>query len=311
MNFNTLKYKGLVGFYIYLTFYKLYWWLKNNRLSDKRYLKRRFKKAQGYDLNIDNPITLNEKINWLKLNYSHPLEHVMADKFAVRQYIAEKFGEEYLVPLLFETTNPDDIVPDILPDIPFIIKANHDSGSYIIVKDKKDIDWKKAKFDFKFWLSRNYYWVDREPQYKKIQPRIIIEKLLLTKSGKIPNDYKLHCINGQVEFIYVSIDREGINKRNIYNKNWEPLYFTWAYKSKDIKKLRGEEINKPSTLSKMIEFSETIAKEFPYIRVDFYDVDGKLYFGEITQHHGGGFDQIRPIEWDYRFGNMLNLKNEI
>jgi hypothetical protein len=303
----NLKYRGTIGFFIYKIIYKIGRFLKYDYKSDEKYLSEVFFKRQGYNLNLKDPKTLNEKIQWLKIHNRADFHTQMADKFAIREYISKNIGEEYLVPLVFTTLNYRDIKPENLPDYPFIIKANHDSGSYKIIKDKSKIDWGKLRVDCRWWLSKNYYWYDREWQYKNIVPRIIVEKLLITKAGIIPFDYKINVINGKVEFIYVSVDRENANKRNIYSRNWEPLYFTWASKSKNTDELRGAEIEKPSTMDKMIEISEEIGKLFPYVRVDFYDVDGKIYFGEITQHHGGGFDQIKPIEWDYKFGDMVDL----
>lgn len=304
---NALKYRGELGFRIYSLLYSIYRFVKYERFSDEVYLKKMFFKRQGRELNLDNPSSLNEKIQWLKLNDRKPEYSTFADKYEVRSYITMELGDTYLIPLVMETTNPEDLCPEKLPDYPFIVKANHDSGSYLIVKDKQNVDWEKLRVDCRFWLSRNYYKVDREYQYKNIKPRILVEKLLLTTSGRIPFDYKINLINGRVEFIYTSIDREGSNKRNIYDRNWNPLLFTWAPKEKDIANLRGAEIKKPACMDEMIRLAEKIGKGFPYIRIDFYDVDGKVYFGEITQHHGGGFDQIRPLEWDYKWGEMVKL----
>jgi len=305
---ENIKYKGELGFLIYKYLFRLKRLLTSEFISDKKYICKLFLKRQGYLLNLDNPKSLNEKIQWLKLNNRSDLHTQLADKFAVRQYIKSNFGEEYLIPLLFETSDFNQIVPENLPEVPFIIKASHDSGSYVIVKDKSKINWSKLRVDCRWWLCKNYYWFEREWQYKNIKPRIIVEKLLLNKSGIIPFDYKLNVINGKVEFIYVSVDRENTNKRNIYSSNWEPLHFTWASKNKKTDELRGPEIPMPSTMNDMIDIAERVGKIFPYIRVDFYDVDGKVYFGEITQHHGGGFDQIKPIEWDYKLGALLDLK---
>jgi hypothetical protein len=315
MNFNEIKYSNIIGFKVFKLFHNIFRWLKYDRLSDIKFITNRFLISQGYSIDLANPKTLNEKINWLKLNFKHPLEHIFADKFAVREIVAKELGQEYLIPLVMYTTDVKVISPDRLPDYPFIIKANHDSGSYKIIRNKSEIDWRRLRIECLFWLSRNYYWIERERQYKDIKPAIIVEKLLTNSDGKIPYDYKLHCINGIVEFIYVSVDREGINKRNIYNKNWEPLFFTWAAKGKNIDNIRGPEIIKPSSFDTMIFFAEKLAKGFPYVRIDFYDVDGKIYFGELTQHHGGGFDQIRPIEWDYKLGSLVkipvNINNNI
>ena len=307
MGMLDLKYKGKLGYLLANIAYEGYRFLKYYRFGETAYLKKRFLNMQGYSLNMKNPKTLNEKLQWLKIYDRRPIYTIFADKYAVREWVKENIGEDVLIPLLYETKNPEDIRPENLPNEPFILKANHDSGSYLIVRDKSKIDWKKVRTDCKWWLSKNYYWIDREWQYKEIEPRIIVEKLLVDKNGKIPNDYKLHCINGEVVFIYVAVDREGVNKRNIYDKDWKPFPISWANKFKDASKLRGSEIEPPKSLDRMIKISLEVAKLFAYVRVDFYDVDGKLYFGEITQCHGGGFDQMRPIEWDYKFGEMLKI----
>ena len=306
--FESLKYKGPVAFFMLLWFYKSYRFLRYDLISDEIYLKKKFPKSQGYDLNLENPKSLNEKMQWLKINDRREISIQLADKYGVRDFIEKHFGADYLVPLLYHTKNVNSIRPQNLPEEPFIIKVNHDSGNYQIVRNKADIDWAKLRIDIRWWLATNYFYHDREWQYKQIRPRVIIEKLLLNREGKIPNDYKLHCINGKVAFIYVSVDREGSNKRNIYDRNWKPLAFTFASKPKQEKgNIRGQEIEPPPSYKQMITFAEKIAQLYTYIRVDFYDVDGKLYFGEITHHHGGGFDQFRPVEWDYYFGEKLDL----
>jgi teichuronopeptide biosynthesis TupA-like protein len=307
MGLLDLKYKGLIGYFLTSLAYEGYRFMKYYSVKDIPYLKKKFLNMQGYPLDIDNPKTLNEKLQWLKLYDRRPIYTTFADKYAVREWVKENIGEDVLIPLLYSTRNPDDIKPENLPDEPFILKANHDSGSYVIVRDKSKIDWPKVRTDCRWWLSKNYYWIDREYQYKAIEPRIIIEKLLVTQSGRIPNDYKIHCINGEIQFIYVAVDREGVNKRNIYDKDWKPFDISWANKFKDASNLRGPEIDPPASFERMIAISKQVAQLFAYVRVDFYDVDGKLYFGEITQCHGGGFDQMRPIEWDYKYGEMLQI----
>ena len=306
--FEKLKNSGDLGFWLAVNALKAYRYVRYNRFEDKDFLTKTFIKAQGYPLNLEDPKSLNEKIQWLKINDRRDISTQLADKYAVREYIKENFGEEYLIPLLFHTTNPKDLTPEKLPKEPFIIKSNHDSGNFIIVRDKNKVDWKKVQTMFKWSLAFNYYYHDREWQYKNIEPRIIVEQLLELKNGSIPNDYKLHCINGKVEFVYVSVDREGKNKRNIYDKEWKPLLFTFAQKSKAIDTMRGEEIEPPKSYNVMIEFAEKIASLYSYVRVDFYDVDGRLYFGEVTHHHGGGYDRFTPVEWDYKWGEMVDLK---
>lgn len=297
---------GTVGYCIYKFVYQLSV-LKHNIGSDKFITKRKYKRIYGQNIDLNNPKSLNEKILWLKLNDRRPIHTLLADKFTVRTYLAEKFGKSYLVPLCFSTTDWRDISIDTIPDEPCIIKATHTSGDYFIIRDKRKIDIKKIRFLCRIWLSRNFYFCSQEWQYKKSTRRIIIEKLLITKDGYIPNDYKLHYINGELAFVYCSIGRETVNKRNIYDANWQPLNFSWVEPYKDYKNIRGEEIQAPDSFEKMKEIGSEIAKLFKYVRVDFYDVDGKLYCGEITFHHGSGFDVFNPREYDYVLGDKLKL----
>lgn len=276
--------------------------------SDISYIKKRFFRSHGYKLNIRNPKSLNEKIQWLKMYDRQTLHTVCADKLAVREYFRSKFGHDHIIPLLFQSQKASDITSENLPDTPFILKTNHDAGSFIIVRDKSEIDWNKTRLFFKFALLRNYYWVDREWQYKQIGPKVFAEKLLVCENGKIPNDFKVHCFNGRTEIIYVAMDREGLNVREIFNRDWERLSFYWGRKKVVSDSFDFTHTEKPPNLELMLELSERVAIDFPhYVRVDFYDVDGKLYFGEITQHHGGGFEPIVPIEWDYKLGDLISL----
>jgi hypothetical protein len=305
---EKLKRNGILGFILAVYLVKTYRKVRYGKFGDEFYLEKTFYKAQGYKLNLKNPKTLNEKIQWLKLNDRRSINTQLADKFAVRDYIIEHFGEQYLIPLLYHTTDFNDLKPENLRETPFIIKSNHDSGNFVVVRDRSQVNWEDVRFKFRWCMAFNYYYLQREWQYKNIVPRILVEKLLVQKNGRIPNDYKLHCINGKVSFVYVSVDREGENKRNIYDKEWNPLNFTFASKKKNTDNMRGDEIEPPLSFPLMIEFAEKIAKLYPYIRIDFYDVDGRLYFGEVTHHHGGGFDQIRPVEWDYELGDRVNLE---
>jgi len=303
---HLLKYHSVLsGLYIWTKSFFLFF--KNRIYTDRQYIKKLFKKYQGYPLNLDHPDTLNEKLQWLKIHDRKEIYTQMADKYAARDFIKDRFGEEYLIPLLFKTTNYRELLPENLPEAPFVIKTNHGFGNSTIVRDKSKVNWNEVRMDYKRWMKNNYYLFEREWQYKGIEPLIIIEQLLLDKNGNLPNDYKLNYIEGQLEFIYVSVDREGSNKRNIYNSKWEPMHFTWARKGKDLDALRGAEIDPPPTLDKMIAFGSEFAKLSKYLRVDFYDVDGKLYFGELTHCHGGGFDQMRPFEFDQEFGRKITL----
>ena len=279
-------------------------------ISDKSYVNRIFRKYFNRNVDFDNPKTLNEKIQWLKIYDRKDFYTICADKYAVRGYIEENFGKEYLIPLLFSSADYRDINPDNIPNCNCIIKANNGCGGHVIVREhnRDSLDFPKIREEFRHTLCSNYYYPTREWQYKNIPPRIIIEQLLETEEGKLPNDYKLHFINGELQFIYVSYDREGVNDRCVYDSNWNRLPFIWVGAESYRPSINTTEVPKPKSLEKMIEFGTTVAKNFKLVRVDFYDVDGKLYFGEITLHHGSGRDRFFPEEYDLFFGNKLQLK---
>jgi len=287
-----------------------YW---DHLVTDVHYIKTRFKKRMGYDLDLKNPATLNEKINWLKVYFRTPHHTQCADKYAVREFIKEKIGDEYLVPLYFMTRDPQEIRPENFPDEPVIIKTNHDSGGVFPVKEKAGTNWNEVREVLGKRLKRNYYHRGKEWQYRDIKPCIIVEKLLSGKGGSLPFDYKLHCFNGKVNMIQVDIDRfTDHHCRNWYNTNWEREPYRWSSKKGKDKYTdpSPQDVERPKTLEKMIELSEKIAQDFVYVRVDWYDVDGKLYFGEITFHHDGGTAPILPKEWDLKLGSKLRLPNQ-
>ena len=252
-------------------------------------------------MDLKNPRTLNEKINWLKLYNRKEIHTTIADKFKVREYIKDRIGEEYLIPLFFQTKDPNDIRPENLPDVAHIIKCNHDSSGGVVVKDKSNIDWKKTRKRFKRLLKSNFYTSTREWQYKNIEPRIVVEKLLTTEDGNLPDDYKIHCFNGKVGFFGVDVDRHLETRgRNLYDKNWNLLPCNWG-------RPNGRSLPKPNNLEEMIALAEILAKDFAYLRVDFYSVKGKTYFGELTLHQSSGFRKFWQHECDERFGSMLDL----
>lgn len=270
-------------------------------IPETLFLKQTFEKRLGYKLDLEHPKTLNEKIQWLKMNDRSSLKTLCADKYAVREYIKEKIGERYLIPLVYCTDNPADIVPDNMPNFPFIIKTNHISGGEIIAREKSAIDWTSVQSNFAKLLRSNHYYKSKEWQYKEILPRILVEKLLLDDNHNIPNDFKLHCFNGKVVFIQVDIDRHTNHRRNIYDRKWKLIDCQWLYKN-------GRNIGKPDMLGQMISLAEVIAEEFCYVRVDFYSVGREIYFGELTFHPESGFGMFMPAEWDRKFGDMLQLE---
>lgn len=297
------------GYWLLRPVILVYEWLILRLYSDEYYIKKRFRKTFGFELNLEDPKTLNAKIQWLKLYDRTDLHTKCADKYAVREFIKEQVGEDYLPVLLFHTKDVKKLIASNLPSdgTRFIIKTNHDSSGGLIVRDINQVDFAKQQLYFRRLLKNNFYWSSKEWQYKNITPRIIVEQLLEDKEGKIPNDYKFHCFHGKPKFIYCSVDREGGNTRHIYDINWEPLPFVWVTKGKNVNSSKGQEIPKPQNYDKMIEIVEKLASHFIYVRIDLYNVDGKIYVGEITFHHGSGFDVFEPIEWDYKYGSMLKL----
>ncbi|MDO6818167.1 ATP-grasp fold amidoligase family protein [Zobellia sp. 1_MG-2023] len=300
-------YSFLIKPFVYL--YDLY---RHYLVNEIVFTKSRFKRRMGEKLNLKNPQTLNEKIQWLKLYNRTPLHTTCADKIEVRDYVSEEIGEEYLVPLLMVTTNVNDIAYDKLPSGPFIIKTNHDSGSYKIIKDKDKVkDWEELRKFFAKSLKTNFYYKSKEWQYKNIPPKILVERLLQTKEGKIPEDVKIHCFHGRPEYIQLDFDRgTDRHSRNWYDKNWNRAKFHWSTKLKSGKETlpNSKMVLKPLTLDRMLSFAEILSKPFPYVRVDFYSLnDEKIFFGELTFNHDSGFRPIVPKEWDYKLGELVTL----
>lgn len=285
------------------------WLLKNyRRFSQEQIIRRRFKRTFGREIDLQHPQTLNEKIQWLKLNERHDYYPICADKYAMKKWGADLLGtEEYNVPVIFHTPNWRDITPETVNQFPCIVKPNHSSHDYIILRSAEDVNWKQLRRRCRFWLKRDYHIESQEWQYKDIPRQIVVEPLLETKEGKIPNDYKLNYLNGKLEFVYVSYDREGINVRCVFDESWKVIPFYWGNSNQKEYVPCPVAIPKPVSFEKMKEIGSKIAKFFKYVRVDFYDVDGTLYVGEITLHHGGGFDKFRPDEYDTIYGEKLVL----
>ena len=283
-------------------FYKIYEF-GLRLIPDEILIKRSFKKHMGYILDLDNPKTLNEKINWLKLYNRNDIQSVLADKFKVREYVKNKVGDKYLIPLLFNTTNAKDLVSENFPESNFIIKTNHNSSGGLIVRDKSEVNWKKAQKRFKRLLNENHYYSTVEWHYKNIEPQIIAEQLLTHDDGSIPEDIKLHCFNGKVAFIMIDFDRFGkLRTRNLYDPDWNLIECNWG-------RPYGRKMNKPSNLDEMIAVAEKLASDFVYLRVDLYLIKSQIYFGELTFYHASGLQAFYKKECDQKFGDMLDISS--
>lgn len=273
-------------------------------LPDTQYLKLYYRLRLGKKLDLHNPVTLNEKLQWLKLNYRMPLQTVVADKLLVRDYVRDRIGGEYLVPLLGNWEHFDDIDFSALPD-QFVLKCNHDSGGLVICKNKAELDIPSAKKNIEKSLRSNFYPVGREYQYKNIHPRILCEQFL-SDNGNVPADYKIYCFNGEPDCILVCVDRfsQGSNKAKyyFYDKKWSFLRYNIGDDQID-----DPHLPQPQGLEKMLEIAKILSSDFIFARIDLYNLNGKIYFGEITLSPNSGFDPDITAETDYLFGQKLNI----
>lgn len=273
-----------------------------NKMSDEKYLKKEFKLRMGYNLDLQNPQTFNEKLQWLKL-YDRNSEYTkMVDKYEVKKYVSNIIGKEYIIPTLGIYNNFNEIDFDKLPN-QFVIKCTHDSGGIIICKDKNNLDIKKAKKKINTFLNRKYFYIHREWPYKNVKPRIIIEKYMEDKHIKELRDYKFFCFNGKPKIMYIS--------DNSHRDNQHCCFFDINYNKLNIKRKDYKEfeqnIEKPHNFNKMIEFSKKLSKNIPHVRVDWYEINNKLYFGELTFYTCSGFIPFETEEWNYKMGEMLEL----
>lgn len=277
--------------------------------SNAWFANQRFRHGSGRNLDLSNPTTLNEKICWLIVNGFEPFHTILADKFAAREYWSREFGPDGLVPLPFWTDNWRDIRLENLPDKPCIVKSNTGSGWCQIIRDKHTVNFHDLRLKCKRWMHRNYYYMAAQPQYKGIRNKILVEELLLNANGRIPNDCKLHFINGKLAFVFSHIDPDGANGRLFHDADWNRLDFDW-YDPNLLGTIKPcKDVPPPKSFPRMVEIGTKIAKRFSYVRVDFYDVEGKLYYGEITLHTGGGKYAFSPPEWDLYWGRQLVLPN--
>ncbi len=268
-----------------------------NHISDEKYLKKKFKLTFGYELNLDNPQTFNEKLQWLKLYDRKPEYTMMVDKYLVRKYIADKIGEQYLIPLLGVWDDPDDIDFNQLPN-QFVIKCNHNSGEGMcICKDKSKLDIVKVKAKLRKSLKRNYYFGGREWPYKDVPRKIIAEKYM----GGNLDDYKLLCFNGKPQIVEIH--------KNRFTDNYTQTFYNIEWKQTDITQGKSFEgtISQPETFDLMVEFSSLLSKNIYHLRVDWYEIDHKLYFGELTFYDGSGFLPFDEFQYDLKLGQMLEL----
>lgn len=276
-----------------------------NFIGDILYLKISYFFFMGKKLDLRNPITLNEKLQWLKLYDRKGYYYELVDKYEVKKYVKNIIGEKYVIPTLAIWNSVDDISLKLLPN-KFILKCTHDSGSCIVCEDKNKVELNKVKKFLYNRLKYNYFWLGREWAYKNIKPRIIAEKYIEDSENHGLIDYKFYCFNGVVECVLVCLDRSsGSPKFYFFDKNWDLKRYNKLGKNAP----QGFSLPKPKNIEEMFKVAETLAKSInvPFIRVDLYNIDGKIFFGELTFYPDSGMDRNRLYETDVYFGNLVDL----
>ncbi len=272
-------------------------------IPDQIIIEKKYHYAFRKKLNLENPASYTEKLQWLKL-YNRRSEYTnMVDKYEAKIYAAQKIGSEYIIPNLGIWERFEDIDFNTLPDS-FVLKCTHDCGSVILCSDKKTLDIPAARKKLSAAMKRNYYWSEREWPYKNIPPRIIAEKYMSSSDGKGLRDYKFFCFDGNVRAMFIAAEGVAENtevKFDFFDENFNHLPIRNGHDNAAVPPER------PVCFSKMKELASFLSEGIPHVRVDFYEVDGRIYFGEMTFFHFGGFVPFEPEEWDEIFGSWLTL----
>lgn len=286
---------------------RIAWLVKHShKYGDKEYITKMFRIKCRYVPNLDNPQTFNEKLNWLKLYHHNPVLTIMADKYAVKQYVEERIGNEYVVKNYGVWDNFDEIDFNKLPPR-FVLKTTHNSGGVVVCKDKLSFDIQGAKQRLEKMLSTSFYLANREWPYKNIPPRIIADEFLDDHTGEELRDYKFWCFNGEPKYIYLTIKGKNIYE-NFYDMEFNSVNINHGFPR------HQPEFEKPYGFDKMRELATILSKGLPFVRVDFFLVDKKIYFGEYTFFDWGGNRPFVNYDMDLQLGGLIDLtaidKNE-
>jgi len=292
------KYKRILGRDLIESFYK-----SLRFLSDEKYLRLMFRLRMGEKLNLKNPKTISEKLQWLKLYDRKDIYTTMADKYLAKKFIAERVGSEYVIPLIGVWDKFDEIDFDALPG-KFVLKCNHDSGSVIICEDKSKLNVNEARKVLEKSLRTDYFILKREWQYKNIQRKIICEQYISDdeKNGVL-TDYKFFCFSGIPKFLYVATDSSNQNEHETFlDLDWKKVPF----RRKEYPE-HSSVPKKPVNFDKMVQIAKQLSDGIPFLRVDFYEVGGKLFVGELTLFPGAGYLVFNPDEYNSIIGDWINL----
>ncbi|MBE6646422.1 MAG: glycosyl transferase [Ruminococcaceae bacterium] len=275
--------------------------------SDSFFLRCEYKHVFDKKLNLEDPKTYNEKIQWLKLYDRKPEYSRMVDKYEAKKYVAEKIGDEYIIPTLGVWDKFDDIDFNSLPS-QFVLKCTHDSGGLVICKDKSKFDVETARKKINWSLNRKYFYAHREWPYKNVRPRIIAERYMEDSVTEELRDYKFFCFDGQVKALFIASDRTSVTeetKFDFFDADYTHLPFTNGHPNAAIQPA------KPQNFELMKKLSQKLSSNIPHVRVDFYECNGKVYFGELTFSHWSGIVPFDPPEWDKTFGDWIKLPEKV
>ena len=273
-------------------------------MSDRFFIKVAWKQYRGYELDLEHPQTYNEKLQWLKLYDHNPLYTVLVDKYRVKEWVADRIGEEHVIPTLAIYESVDNILLDELPE-QFVLKCNHDSGSVVICSNKSEFDLDKNRNKLEIALKNNYYWVSREWPYKNVKRIVMAEPMLSDSNIK---DYKIYCFDGKPVMILVVSERFSNDDGpffSYYDLQGNLLPIKWG----GMNNPKGEKVE-PESMEKMIEIATILSQGLRHVRIDFYDIEGHIYFGEYTFFDSAGFDRIDPVEWDIKLGSLIKLSSD-
>jgi hypothetical protein len=269
-------------------------------ISDKSFLKYKFRVLMHKKLDLKNPKTYSEKLQWLKLYDRKPEYSAMVDKAEAKRVVANLIGEQHIIPTLSVWEKFDDIDFDKLPD-QFVLKTTHGCGGVIICKDKSKLDITAARKEINFSFKYNYFAYGREWPYKNVKPRIIAEQLMVDESGVELKDYKFFCFDGVPKAMFIATDRPHDTRFDFFDMYFNHLPFTNGHEN------ATKTIQKPQNFELMIELASKLSNGIPHVRVDLYNINGNIYFGEMTFFHWGGMVPFVPEEWDYTFGSWISL----
>lgn len=269
-------------------------------IPDGPFLRLQYYLKLGRVLHLKHPVLYNEKLQYIKLYDRDPRYSEYADKLAVRDFVSERAGDKYLIPMIARYDSADEIDWDRLPDR-FVLKCTHGSGSNIICADKSKLDISDSRRKLDRWMSMNWFNTSREWPYKNIEPRIIVEEYLEGPNGAVPFDYKIMCFEGEPTYIIVDADRYSKHTRSFYDVNW--------IRQDMFNRHPGipYEIERPEKLSEMLELARLLSRGLHHVRVDMYVVGGAIYFGEMTFFHGYGMEVYRPLEFERHMGDLINF----